>query len=157
LKVQNHSRNQRKGPPKKTFFVREVHTGAWLLIRRFGRITLFDIVGLHNSIVHLNCPPGQKYAPIAIQQDLIEDFVEHIMQAASATAAVGLAEAEVMVPLHNMARSRVRHDKLSKSLDGIHANAVHGELAGILGIWGRTVDGKLGPRFRGCAPSLVCC
>ncbi len=31
------------------------------------RITLFDIVGLHNGIVHLNCPPGQKYAPIAIQ------------------------------------------------------------------------------------------
>ncbi|KAJ7866942.1 hypothetical protein B0H14DRAFT_3442072 [Mycena olivaceomarginata] len=105
------------------------------------------VVGLHNGIVHLNCPPGQKYAPIAIQQDLVEDFVEHVMQAASATAAVGLAEAEVMVPLHNMARSRVHCDKLSKSLGGIHANAAHGELAGILGIWGRTVDGKLGVSF----------
>ncbi|KAJ7821055.1 Chloroperoxidase [Mycena leptocephala] len=123
--------------------------GAWLLFGRFGRITLFDI-GLHNviehdaSVVHLNCPPGEKYAPIAIQQDLVNDFVEHIMQAASAAAGRELAEAEVVVTTHNMAGTRIRREMLSKPLDIMHADIARGELAAILDIWNRTVDGKQG-------------
>ncbi|KAJ6599888.1 Chloroperoxidase [Mycena vulgaris] len=123
--------------------------GAWLLFGRFGRITLFDI-GLHNvvehnaSVVHLNCPPGEKYAPIAIQQDLVNDFAEHIMQAASTAAGRELAEAEVVVTTHDMAATRVRRESLSKPLDVMHAVFAQGELAAILGVWNRTVDGKQG-------------
>ncbi|KAF7334493.1 hypothetical protein MVEN_02278800 [Mycena venus] len=123
--------------------------GAWLLFGRFGRITLFDI-GRHNaiehdaSVVHLDCPPGEKYAPIAIQQDFVNDFAEHVRQAASTAAGRELAEAEVVVTMHDMAATRVRRESSSKSLDVIHANIASGELAAILDIWNRTVDGKQG-------------
>ncbi|KAJ7859354.1 Chloroperoxidase [Mycena olivaceomarginata] len=123
--------------------------GGWVLFKRFGRIKLFDI-GLHNgiehdaSVVHLDCPAGQKYAPIEIQQDLVNDFAMHVMKAASAAAGRKLAEAEVVVTEHDMILTRIRREKLSPPLGSLHADLGRGELAAILGIWNKTVDGKQG-------------
>ncbi|KAJ7799911.1 Chloroperoxidase [Mycena olivaceomarginata] len=114
--------------------------GGWVLFKCFGCIKLFDI-GLHNgiehdaSVVHLDCPAGQKYAPIEIQQDLVNDFAVHVVKAASTAAGSKLAEAEVVV---------TEHDMLSPPLGSLHADLGRGELAAILGIWNKTVDGKQG-------------
>ncbi|KAF7368186.1 putative sterigmatocystin biosynthesis peroxidase stcC [Mycena venus] len=123
--------------------------GGWFAIRRLGRINLFDI-GLHNaiehdaSVVHLDCPAGQKYAPIEIQQDLVEEFVVHAMKAASAAAGRRIAEADILVTQQDMVQTRIRREKLSPPLDSFHADLGCGELVAIFGIWSRTVDGKQG-------------
>ncbi|KAJ7833741.1 Chloroperoxidase [Mycena leptocephala] len=112
--------------------------GGWLLIKRVGRITLFDI-GLHNgvehdaSVVHVDCPPGQKDAPIEIVPELVDDFAAHV-----------LAEAEVVVTGHDIVRTRIRREKLSKPLTAAHAEIARGEMAIILGVWNQTVEGKEG-------------
>ncbi|KAJ7747445.1 Chloroperoxidase [Mycena maculata] len=126
-------------------------TGGWLLIKRFtfGRVNLFEL-GLHNgvehdaSVVHLNCPPGQKDAPIEIQSDLVDEFVASVVEPASAAAGRELPEADVVVTGHDIVRTRIRREKLSKPLDAVHAEIARGEMAIILGVWNKTVDGNEG-------------
>jgi len=123
--------------------------GGWLLIKRIGRISLFDL-GLHNgvehdaSVVHANCPPNQKDAPVEIIPELVEEFTSDVVKAASASAGRELTEAEVVVTGHDIVRTRIRREKLSKPLDGMHAEIARGEMAIILGVWNQTVDGKEG-------------
>jgi len=123
--------------------------GGWFLIKRIGRITLFDL-GLHNavehdaSVVHLNCPPGQKDAPIEIQPALVDQFAASVVEAASASAGRKLSEADVVVTGHDIVQTRIRREKLSKPLDAVHAEIARGEMAIILGVWNQTVEGKEG-------------
>ncbi|KAJ7668949.1 Chloroperoxidase [Mycena rosella] len=123
--------------------------GGWFLIKRIGRITLFDL-GLHKaiehdaSVVHANCPSGQKYAPVQIQPALVEDFVVHVVDAASVGAGRTLSEAEVLVTGHDIVQTRLRREKLSKPLDAVHAEIARGEMAIILGVWNQNVGGKEG-------------
>ncbi|KAJ7874553.1 hypothetical protein B0H14DRAFT_2283545, partial [Mycena olivaceomarginata] len=99
---------------------------------------------LQASVVHLDCPAGQKYAPIKIQQDLVNDFAVHFVKAASAAAASKLAEAEVVVTEHDMVLTRIHRESCHPPLGSLHADLGRGELAAILGIWNKTVDGKRG-------------
>lgn len=123
--------------------------GGWFLIKRIGRINLFDI-GVHNgvehdaSVVHLDCPSNTKDAPIAIQPELVDDFATHVVQDASASAGRALSEAEVVVTANDIVRTRIRREKLSKPLDAMHAEIARGEMAIILGVWNQTVDGREG-------------
>ncbi|KAJ6464852.1 Chloroperoxidase [Mycena sanguinolenta] len=123
--------------------------GGWFLIRRIGRITLFEL-GLHNavehdaSVVHVDCPEGQKYAPIEIHADLVEQFATHVMKAASEGAGRRLSEADVVVTNNDIVRTRIRREKVCRPLDSTHAEIARGEMAIILGVWNKTVDGKQG-------------
>ncbi|KAJ7828453.1 Chloroperoxidase [Mycena olivaceomarginata] len=123
--------------------------GGWLLIKKFGPISLSDL-DLHNavehdaSLVHVDCPPGEKYAPPEIHPELVNDLAKHVRDAASATAGRELTEAEVAVDGHDVTRARLRREKLSKPLDAVHAEIARGEMAIILGVWEQTVDGKEG-------------
>ncbi|KAJ7736150.1 Chloroperoxidase [Mycena metata] len=124
-------------------------TGGWLLIKRLGRINLFEL-GLHNgvehdaSVVHADCPSGQKDAPVAIEPKLVDEFASEIVKTASASVGRELAEAEVVVTGHDIVRTRIRREKLSKPLDAMHAEIARGEMAIILGVWQKTVEGKEG-------------
>jgi hypothetical protein len=123
--------------------------GGWILIKQIGRINLFQL-GLHNgvehdaSVVHVDCPAGQKDAPIAIQPELVEEFTTSAIGAASRTAGRDLTEAEVLVTGHDIVRTRIRREKLSKPLNAMHAEIARGEFAIILGVWKKTVDGTEG-------------
>jgi len=124
-------------------------TGGWLLIKRLGRISLFDL-GLHNgvehdaSVVHLNCPPGQKDAPIEIVPELVEEFTSSIVRDASEKSGRELSEAEVLVTGHDIVRARIRREKTSKPLDAVHAEIARGEMAIILGVWNQKPADKDG-------------
>ncbi|KAK7053593.1 Chloroperoxidase [Favolaschia claudopus] len=125
--------------------------GGWILIKKFSltSIDLFEL-GLHNgvehdaSVVHKDCPPGDKDAPTDIQPDLVNEFASEIVNAASASAGRKLAEEEVVVTGHDIVRTRIRREKLSKPLSGMHAEIARGEMAIILGVWNQRVEGKEG-------------
>ncbi|KAJ7500037.1 Chloroperoxidase [Mycena latifolia] len=123
--------------------------GGWFLIKRIGRISLFDL-GLHNgvehdaSVVHVDCPLGQKDAPVTIQPALVDDFAAHVVDAASAAAGRALAEEDVVVTGHDIVQTRLRRERLSKPLDAMHAEIARGEMAIILGVWNQKVAGKEG-------------
>ncbi|KAJ7124311.1 Chloroperoxidase [Mycena epipterygia] len=105
--------------------------GGWFLIKRYflTRISLYDL-GLHGgvehdaSVVHLNCPPGQKDAPVQVQPALVEDFARNV-------------EADVVVTVHDIVMTRIRREKESKPLDAVHAEIARGEMAIILGVWNK--------------------
>ncbi|KAJ6540178.1 Chloroperoxidase [Mycena vulgaris] len=113
------------------------------------KINLFDL-GLHGaiehdaSIVHVDCPAGQKDAPIEIQPDLVDEFATQVVAAASAAAGHVLAEEEVAVMVEDVVRTRIRRERLSKPLDKLHAEIGRGEMAIILGVWNRTINGREG-------------
>ncbi|KAJ7249779.1 Chloroperoxidase [Mycena haematopus] len=123
--------------------------GGWFLIKQVGRITLFEL-GLHNgvehdaSVVHVNCPAGQKDAPIEIQPELVEEFTTDVVRAASETAGRQLSEADAVVTGDDIVRTRIRREKLSKPLSAMHAEIARGEMAIILGVWNKTVNGTEG-------------
>ncbi|KAJ6527998.1 Chloroperoxidase [Mycena vulgaris] len=123
--------------------------GGWILIKRIGKINLFDL-GLHGgvehdaSIVHVDCPAGQKDAPIKIQTELVDEFAAHVVAAASAAAGHALAEEEVVVMVEDVVRTRIRRERLSKPLDKLHAEIGRGEMAMILGVWNRAINGREG-------------
>ncbi|KAJ7140587.1 Chloroperoxidase [Mycena crocata] len=123
--------------------------GGWILIKRIRSIALSDL-GLHNaiehdaSVVHLDCPPGQIDAPVTIQPGLLDEFAADVVKAASVGAGRELEEAEVVVTGHDIVRTRLRRERLSKPLDAMHAEIARGEMAIILGVWEQTVAGKEG-------------
>ncbi|KAJ6540215.1 Chloroperoxidase [Mycena vulgaris] len=122
---------------------------GWILIKRIGKIKLFDL-GLHGgiehdaSIVHIDCPAGQKDAPIEIHPDLVDAFATQVVAAASAAAGHVLAEEEVVVMVEDVVRTRIQRERLSKPLDKLHAEIGRGEMAIILGVWNRTINGREG-------------
>ncbi|KAJ7190760.1 Chloroperoxidase [Mycena pura] len=126
--------------------------GGWLLVERyFGqRLNLFEI-GLHNgvehdaSVVHLDCPPGQKNAPIEIQPELVADFAAHVVERAREdSCSMEVEERDVFVTERDIALTRVRRERLSEPLSAMHAEMARGEMAIILGVWHQRVDGAEG-------------
>jgi len=127
--------------------------GGWLLIKRyFGqRINLFEL-GLHNgvehdaSVVHDDCPPGQKDAPVAIRPDLVADFAAQVVTRAreDSGSSGAVEETDVLVTERDIARTRIRREHLSKPLSAVHAEIARGEMAIILGVWHQRLGGSEG-------------
>ncbi|KAJ6596147.1 Chloroperoxidase [Mycena vulgaris] len=123
--------------------------GGWFLIKRIGRISLLDL-GVHGgvehdaSVVHVDCPAGQKDAPVAVHPKLVDEFARHVVEAASSGASHTLPEAEVVVTGHDIVQTRLRREKLSKPLDALHAEIARGEMAIILGVWQQSMGGREG-------------
>ncbi|KAJ7211738.1 hypothetical protein GGX14DRAFT_564968 [Mycena pura] len=126
--------------------------GGWLLVERyFGQPLNLLEIGLHNgvehdaSIVHLDCSPGQKNARIAVQPDLVADFAAHVVERAREdSCSMEVEERDVLVTERDIALTRVRRERLSKPLSAMHAEMARGEMAIILGVWHRHVDGAEG-------------
>ncbi|KAF7332927.1 hypothetical protein MVEN_02398600 [Mycena venus] len=90
--------------------------GGWLLIKRIGRISLFDL-GLHNAT-----PPSRS------SRSSSRSSPPTSSKAASANAGRQLTEAEVVVTGHDICTPRSRGERWRSSS----------------GVWNQTVDGKEG-------------
>ncbi|KAJ7617858.1 Chloroperoxidase [Roridomyces roridus] len=111
--------------------------GGWFLIKRYAlrALTLADI-GLHGgvehdaSVVHRDCPAGQKDAPIEIIPELVDEFTRNVKDA--------------LVTNEDIVETRIRRERASPPLDPMHAEIARGEMAIILGVWARSADGVEG-------------
>jgi len=103
------------------------HVGFLILRKTFRRISLFEI-GKHGqvehnaSLVHHDTPAGEVYAPIEIDAGLVEKLIDDV-------------EGGERMNAVDVARARIRREKESPVLDGVHAEIARGEMAIILGVW----------------------
>jgi hypothetical protein len=114
--------------------------GGFFLLGRVRNVSLYEI-GKHGaiehdaSLVHDDTPPGEKYAPIGIHAGLVKQLI--------CDAKTGIEEGEgpeagdrrTLMDVSDVARARVRREKSSPVLDGLHAEIARGEMAIILGVW----------------------
>jgi hypothetical protein len=117
-----------------------------MIIRKFGRTNLFDI-GKHGavehnaSLVHHDTPEGQKFAPIEIDQKLVEDLCADVKPDVKECEE---NEAMWLMNYEDVARARIRREKECGPIDGVHAEIARGEMAIILGVWETKTKNKTG-------------
>ncbi|EAU82400.2 hypothetical protein CC1G_06710 [Coprinopsis cinerea okayama7 len=125
---------------------------TFLLLRKFRPIDLYEIgkhgVVEHNaSLVHHDTPPGQIYAPIEIDQGLVEAVVKDaqtVVEAEVEVDGVKQKKTETLYSIFDMGRSRVRREKESPPLTSVQAKIARGELAIIQAVWEKKVGEKVG-------------
>ncbi|KAG6832014.1 hypothetical protein H0H92_006050 [Tricholoma furcatifolium] len=115
--------------------------GGFALLRRFP-FTRIDLeqIGEHGkvehdaSLVHDDTPYGQKYAPIKIEPRLVDALIADAHHKGAAA----------LMDANDVAKARVRREKASPKLDGVHAEIARGEMAIILGVWETRMDKDVG-------------
>ncbi|KAG6868293.1 hypothetical protein C0993_005369 [Termitomyces sp. T159_Od127] len=118
--------------------------GGFVLLRRVGRVDLYD-VGEHGriehdaSLVHRDTPAGERYAPIEVEEGLVERLVGD-----ARTGSGSGGEGRAVMDAWDVARARVRREKQSPRLDFMHAEIARGEMAIILGVWETRAGGDVG-------------
>lgn len=119
---------------------------GFMILRKIGRLDLFRI-GKHGqvehnaSLVHYDTPRGQVFAPIEIHQDLVDQLIDDVKTGADDPEAT---DARKLMNATDVAIARVRREKQSPTLDGVHAEIARGEMAIILGVWEQKGQGKVG-------------
>ncbi|KAF9447324.1 hypothetical protein P691DRAFT_802600 [Macrolepiota fuliginosa MF-IS2] len=119
---------------------------GFAILKRVRPIDLYHI-GKHGavehdaSLAHHNTPMGHKYAPIEIDHTLVTELIN---DAKYTQDGAPNAEAGKLMSAVDVARARVRREKLSKPLDGVHAEIARGEMAIILGVWETKSNDKVG-------------
>ncbi|KAF9461448.1 hypothetical protein BDZ94DRAFT_1167625, partial [Collybia nuda] len=114
--------------------------GGFILLRRIRNVSLFEI-GKHGaiehnaSLVHEDTPSGQKYAPISIHQSLVEELIRDAKTGNEKDEGPEAGESRILMDASDVARARVRREKSSPKLDGVHAEIARGEMGIILGVW----------------------
>jgi hypothetical protein len=112
-------------------------------------IDLYEI-GKHNaiehdaSLVHHDTPAGEEFAPIKIDEALVEELINDASDHFGTTKTEGPEPQLSLMNGFDVARSRVRREKLSKPLDPVHAELARGEMAIILGVWEQRSKDKVG-------------
>ncbi|KAJ7576665.1 Chloroperoxidase [Mycena floridula] len=144
--------------------------GGFVLMKRWSfrsvDLDFFDrhTVGKHvqlgvehdASLVHRDTPEGQEFAPTQVVEPWVEQLLGDI-QPPVETIPEDLAAIPPTVVLDekDVARARVRREKLSKPLDGYHAEIARGEMALVVGIWEQTVTTTDGSTKSGAPLSLI--
>ncbi|KAG6868292.1 hypothetical protein C0993_005368, partial [Termitomyces sp. T159_Od127] len=109
--------------------------GGFFLLRRIGRVDLYDI-GEHGkiehdaSLVHRDTPVGQQYAPIEVEEELVDLLADD-----AKTGSEGEGGERTLMDARDVARARVRREKQSPRLDAVHAEIARGEMAIVLGVF----------------------
>jgi hypothetical protein len=94
------------------------------------------------SLVHADTPEGEKFAPSAVQQDMLEKLIDDC-QTQTDYSARGEKEGEKYLDEIAAARARVRREKECKrELNSIRKEIAVGEMALVLGILGKEVGDK---------------
>jgi hypothetical protein len=124
---------------------------TYLVLRKFRPIELYEIgkhgVIEHNaSLVHHDTPAGQEFAPIAIDQQLVEAVVQDaqtVVQVESEVDGVKTTRTETLLSPADVGRARVRRERESP-IGALPAEIARGEMAIILGVWEKRVGDKAG-------------
>lgn len=136
-------------------FARFLSYTTFIVLRHFRRINLYEI-GKHGvvehdaSLVHHNTPPGEKYAPIDIDRELLAEFVKEARTEVEVEVENidGKRESQKLTLLtpEDVGRARVRREKDSP-LDAIHAEIARGEVAIIMAVWETKTEKVTGTRI----------
>ncbi|KAG6816252.1 hypothetical protein H0H87_007417 [Tephrocybe sp. NHM501043] len=120
--------------------------GGFVLLRRFRNVSLYEI-GEHGriehdaSLVHDDTPKGHKYAPIKIEDRLVDLLLADAKTGNEEGEGTQFGHRRNLMDASDVARARVRREKDSPKLNRIHAEIARGEMAIILGVW-ETKAGK---------------
>ncbi|KAJ7581740.1 Chloroperoxidase [Mycena floridula] len=141
--------------------------GGFFLLKRWSfrsvDLTFFDKhrvgkLGVeHNaSLVHRDTPEGEEYAPIGIVEPWVKQLLGDIQpEVATIPEDLATIPSTVVLDEKDVARARVRREKLSEPLDGLHAEIARGEMALVVGIWGQNVTTTDGSAKFGAPLSVV--
>lgn len=119
------------------------------MLKRVRPLDLYEI-GKHNviehdaSLVHHDTPAGEEFAPIKIDQTLVTELINDAKNGKNETAGAETGERPSLMNAIDVARSRIRREKLSNPLDSVHAEIARGEMAIILGVWETKSKDKVG-------------
>ncbi|KAJ3510274.1 heme-thiolate peroxidase [Coprinellus aureogranulatus] len=128
---------------------------TFLALRHFRPIDLYEIgrhgVVEHNaSLIHHNTPPGETYAPIEIDRELLAEFVKdartEVEVAVETPSGEKQIEKQTLITTEDVGRARVRREKDSP-LDALHAEIARGEVAIIMGVWETKTEKATGTRI----------
>lgn len=123
--------------------------GGFILLKRIRNVSLFDI-GKHGaiehdaSLVHGDTQPGEKYAPIEVHQSLVEELIQDAKTGNEEGEGPGAGERRTLMDASDVARARIRREKSSPKLDGLHAEIARGEMGIILGVWETQAGDNIG-------------
>ncbi|KAG6896484.1 hypothetical protein C0992_007976 [Termitomyces sp. T32_za158] len=112
---------------------------GFLLLRRIRNVDLHEI-GEHGriehdaSLVHKDTAKGQKYAPIEVEAELVNQLITEAKTGDEEGEGPEYGDRRVLMDATDVARSRVRREKQSPRLDCMHAEIARGEMAIILGV-----------------------
>ena len=132
-----------------TFCAMFLSFGGFFLLRKFGRINLYDI-GKHSaiehnaSLVHHDTPEGQIYSPIGIDHSLVDALVSDVKPSSAEIRKSSDPTAKFLMNFEDVARARVRREAECKQVDSLHAEIARGEMAIILGVWEVKTKDKVG-------------
>lgn len=109
------------------------------------------------SIVHRNTPPGETYAPIEVDRELLAEFVKEARTEVEVEVETVTADGQkkkekqkqklTLLTTADVGRARVRRERESP-LDAIHAEIARGEVAIIMAVWEtETEEGVSGTRM----------
>ncbi|KAJ7581738.1 hypothetical protein C8J56DRAFT_1168424 [Mycena floridula] len=137
--------------------------GGFLLLTcwPFGSVdlTFFDrhqAIEHDASLVHRDTPEGEEYAP----RDIVEPWVKELLgdiqpEVAKIPEDLATIPSTIVLDEKDVARARVRREKLSTPLNGLHAEFARGEMALVLGIFGENVVTTDGSAKSGAPLSVV--
>ncbi|KXN88323.1 Putative sterigmatocystin biosynthesis peroxidase stcC [Leucoagaricus sp. SymC.cos] len=117
---------------------------GFAMLKRVRPINLFEI-GKHNviehnaSLVHHDTPEGHEFAPIHIDQSLVDKLINDVKPEKE-----GDKSGESLMNAVDVARSRIRREKECGPVDNVHAEIARGEMAIILGVWETKSQNKAG-------------
>jgi hypothetical protein len=123
--------------------------GGFFLLKRFRTISLYEI-GKHGavehnaSLVHKDTPSNEKYAPIEVQQGLVQQLIDDAKTGDEEGEGPEAGDRRVLMDASDVARARIRREKCSPQLDGVHAEIARGEMAIILGVWETKAGSNVG-------------
>lgn len=123
--------------------------GGFILLKRIRRISLFEL-GKHDavehnaSLVHKDTPPHEKYAPIEIQEGLVQQLIADAKTGNEEGEGPEAGDRRTLMDASDVARARVRREKSSPPLDAVHAEIARGEMAIILGVWETKAGNNVG-------------
>ncbi|GLB33157.1 putative peroxidase, family 2 [Lyophyllum shimeji] len=123
-----------------TFLAAFLTIGGFILLRRLTNVDLYEI-GRHGrvehdaSLVHRDTSEGQKYAPISINQRLVDRLIADAKTGDEEGEGPEFGDRRILMDASDVARARIRREKESPRLDRMHAEIARGEMAIILGLW----------------------
>ncbi|KAG5634623.1 hypothetical protein H0H81_001363 [Sphagnurus paluster] len=107
--------------------------GGFVLLHRLRKFDL-HYIGRHGyvehdaSLVHHNTPAGEKFAPIAVDHELVDALIADVKAVNKA------GEGSTIMDAVDVARARVRREKESPPLGAKSAEIARGEMGIILGV-----------------------